>query len=188
MGDYLKFILYLLLVNITCIATDIWLVGDSIVHWAGQRAECTGKPNLQTGKILGWYGIRGMLWTSFIHNLQLKIAFQSQPVIFFVHLDGNDITNLSLTRIFNLISAGLKYIASIFPDCDIIWCDILPRLTWGKTQVIKLADKKTSSHSLIVMADILFVLFLKAMFYQSTLMVLPRAFFVMMVYTYEMLV
>lgn len=121
---------------------DIWLVGDSIIHWAGVRAGNTGKPNLRTGKLLGWYGTRGMSWESFLHSLQLKIAFQSPPSIFLVHLGGNDVTGLTMTRIFNLISSGLKYVASTFPSCDVIWCDILPRLNWGTYQDKKIADKK----------------------------------------------
>ncbi|XP_053404632.1 uncharacterized protein LOC123552767 isoform X2 [Mercenaria mercenaria] len=122
--------------------TDIWLCGDSIVHWAGVQAVKTGKPDLKLDKKVGWYGIRGMSWSSFIHSLQLKIAFQKPPSIFMIHLGGNDVSKFSLCRIFNLISKGLNYVASTFPECVIIWCDILPRLNWGTGQIYKKADGK----------------------------------------------
>jgi hypothetical protein len=34
----------------------------SLDPWAGIRTGNTGKPNLKTGKELGWYGTRGMSW------------------------------------------------------------------------------------------------------------------------------
>ena len=62
-------------------STDIWMLGDSILNWAGAYATERGTPNLKlrNPNSVGWYGIRGMSWTHFTHSLQLWILFQAPP-------------------------------------------------------------------------------------------------------------
>ena len=109
---------------------DFWMLGDSIIHWAGHYAREQGRRNLGLSSTLGWYGIRGMSWVSFRHNMQLEVLFSPPPKGIFIHLGGNDVTTQSLCRIFTLIRSGLRYLRVAFPNTKIIWLDVLPRLIW----------------------------------------------------------
>lgn len=123
---YLAFLLF---------AADVWLLGDSIVYWAGVRAVARQQANLRLPDpwTIGWYGIRGMSWADFNHSLQLRILFQPPPKMIFINLGGNDMTACSMLRIFNWIHQGLDTLAAAYPDSYLVWCDILQRLHWGDT-------------------------------------------------------
>lgn len=112
--------------------TDIWLLGDSIIYWAGVYAAERNSPNLNLPSqwSLGWYGIRGMSWSQFVHTLQLRVLFQTPPKVILVHLGGNDLCTKSLLQVFNLIRNGLNYLLAAYPDVHYIWVDILQRLHW----------------------------------------------------------
>ena len=108
------------------------MVGDSILFWAGEYDSERQTPNLSLPSewTLGWYTKRGMSWTQFIHNLQLRVLFQPQPKVILIHLGGNDLCSLSLLRIFNLVRRGIGYISSAYPEAHFLWVDILQRLFW----------------------------------------------------------
>lgn len=72
-----------------------------------------------------------MSWSHFIHDMQLRVMFENQPRAFLLHLGGNDIGSMTICRIFNFIRSGCRYIRAAFPQCTLIWIDILPRLEWG---------------------------------------------------------
>lgn len=112
---------------------DVWLLGDSIVFWAGVRAVSRHYANLRLpGDLqLGWYGIRGMSWGDFLHSLQLRVLFEQPPKMIIINLGGNDLISSDNLEIMNWIVQGIHYLHSAFPDAFIVWSDILQRLTWG---------------------------------------------------------
>lgn len=114
------------------LSSDFWIMGDSIIYWAGQYALQQGRRHLSLNKTIDWQGIRGMSWVSFRHRMQLKAVFDTPPRALCIHLGGNDIESMSLCRIFALMRSGLKYIHAAFVDARLVWVDILPRLTWSR--------------------------------------------------------
>ena len=119
------------------------------MHWAGIRAEMRQMPNLHLDDAqhrVGWYGVRGMSWTTFVHHLQLKVLFASPPKVVLIHLGGNDIEHLSCCRIRNLIKSGIRYVHAAFADCRIVWCNILPRLSWAKSGVYERKRKRVNRY------------------------------------------
>jgi lysophospholipase L1-like esterase len=107
-------------------------LGDSIPFWAGIRAKDTKKQNLNapSQKIIGWWGIRGMSWSDFRHSIQCNVLLMKSPDLIIIHLGGNDLVSMSLTRLRNVIKREMKYLRDAMPDSTIIWIDIIQRLSW----------------------------------------------------------
>ncbi|KAH3696016.1 hypothetical protein DPMN_083480 [Dreissena polymorpha] len=84
---------------------DIWVIGDSIPYWAGIRAIQTDKRALRTpaGKQIGWWGMRGMSWAQFRTTIESSELLNKAPDIIFINLGGNDLRNLSSTKLRNII-------------------------------------------------------------------------------------
>jgi len=97
---------------------DIWILGDSIPHWAGVRAKyrSTEHLNLPGGVTVAWWGVRGMGWDDFIHQMQLPVLFRSPPKVIVLHLGGNNIVQHSLKVVFKLVQESVEYLAKALPD------------------------------------------------------------------------
>lgn len=109
------------------------MIGDSILHWAGQRAFDRGLPNLKLPEnmTIGWHCVRGMKWADFHHIVQREALFNGkQPRFILLHLGGNDLESTSLYKLRRVINREIKYLRSLFSDTMIIWCDILQRRVW----------------------------------------------------------
>ncbi|KAH3840934.1 hypothetical protein DPMN_114393 [Dreissena polymorpha] len=59
------------------------------MYWPGAYAQEHGY-EVGGSVAVSWNGIRGMKWTDFQHNLQLKVMFSSPQKLLFIHLGGND--------------------------------------------------------------------------------------------------
>ena len=118
-----------------CFTADIWLLGDSILYWAGVYVKERSTPNLTlpNNQGLGWYAIIVMSWTQFIHSLQLRVLFQSPPMVVLIHLVGNDLSSRSILQMFNLIRRRFAYVTAAYPEAHFIWVDILQRLRWTES-------------------------------------------------------
>ena len=109
-------------------SADVWVLVDSIPCWAGIRAKDTGKANLHlSGKVIAWWAIRGLYWSSFRHNVETQVLFSPPSEIIVIHLGGNDLTPKSIFEIKNIVFREVKYLRTAFPytTCIIIWVDIL---------------------------------------------------------------
>ncbi len=106
-------------VNRSSFNTDVWVLGDSIPYWAGERARARNHENLGTGAKIGWYGIRGQLIADLIHGVQLKVLFQPAPRLVFLHLGGNDLMSSSNYSMFRAIKRSIKYLAATFPEANL---------------------------------------------------------------------
>lgn len=87
-------------------------------------------PNLGMPVSVGWYGIRGMGWSEFIHEAQLRVVYQRPPSVILVHLGGNDLSKLTTLSMMAIIRKGLKYVRRAAPECHLVWVDILPRFDY----------------------------------------------------------
>ncbi|WAR19937.1 hypothetical protein MAR_001775 [Mya arenaria] len=57
---------------------DIWMIGDSILYWAGRRAMDRNMANLKLpGNVIGWNGVRGMKWADVHHISQLNLRIST---------------------------------------------------------------------------------------------------------------
>jgi lysophospholipase L1-like esterase len=125
--------------------SDIWVLGDSIPYWAGVRAIETGKPALRidSGKMIGWWGSRGMSWTQLRHYIESQVLLSKPPDIIIINLGGNDLVQHPLTKIRNIIKKEIRYLRAAFPDVVFVWVDILVRLSWrGASGSDKEIDEK----------------------------------------------
>ena len=107
-------------------------MGDSIPHWAGVRAKYRSVEhlNLPGGVTIAWWGVRGMGWDDFIHQMQLPVLFRSPPKVIVLHLGGNDLVQHSLQVNFKLVQESIEYLTTAFPDLVLLWVNILQRSNW----------------------------------------------------------
>lgn len=110
---------------------DIWVLGDSIPYWAGVRARQTGKENLNTQAMIGWWGIRGLKWADFRRSVECAVLLNQPPKIVFIHLGVNDFGYTPLHKIRNMIKREIAYFSNGLPNSVLIWVDILQRVRWG---------------------------------------------------------
>lgn len=111
---------------------EVWMVGDSLLHWVSLRAAEHGTSNLglpDTYNVV-WLGKRGMCWGQLLTTIQRAMLFRRPPVMIVVHLGSNDIETQHIGQFVNKIYKDIKYLRSIFTKANIIWSYILPRLGW----------------------------------------------------------
>lgn len=47
-----------------------------------------------------------------------------------LQLDGNDLATVKQGKLIRKIKKDINYIATVFPSTQVVWSDILPRLSW----------------------------------------------------------
>ena len=122
------------------------MLGDSIMHWAGEYAAEHNQLNLGLQLQIGWMGYRGMSWSQFKHIMQLQVTFATPPKIIFIHLGGNDVETLTMCKIFNRIRSGIRYLRAAFDTCKIVWVVILPRTAWRCRSALEDKPKRLNRH------------------------------------------
>ena len=68
--------------------SDIWIIGDSIVHWAQERAKRLNRANLHLDRRnlnMKWYGKSGMRWHQLPNTIQW-IGLHPTPKMIIVHV------------------------------------------------------------------------------------------------------
>lgn len=111
--------------------SDVWVIGDSIVFWAGRRCRSLRKYNLNLGETLQvrWQGWRGMRWWQLKHKIQW-ISLHRTPKVIIIHLGGNDVVLTKFQKMRRIMKRDFKRLTKLFPDTIIVWSEILPRLIW----------------------------------------------------------
>lgn len=128
-GYYLPLCIYVLY---NMLLSDVWMLGDSILYWAGERAKRLARPHLNLKHLhltIRWYGKRGMSWDSLRQDIQW-ITLHRPPAMILIHLGGNNVLNTSYQKIRRVIQRDFKYLSETFPSTILVWSDILPRLKW----------------------------------------------------------
>lgn len=65
-----------------------------------------------------------------VSKFQLSIILNPRPVVIVLHLDGNDLATVKQGKLIRKIKKDINYIATVFPSTQVVWSDILPRLSW----------------------------------------------------------
>ncbi|XP_029282079.1 uncharacterized protein LOC115004560 isoform X3 [Cottoperca gobio] len=113
---------------------NVWICGHSLVYWAESRAkspEVGMQLGMDPGKVtIGWKGTQGMTWSQLLPQLhQLKVTWPN-PDVLIMHLGGNDLSTDSPTDLLASVKKDLTSMRSIFPQCVLVWSNILPRRVW----------------------------------------------------------
>lgn len=116
----------------------MWICGHSLIFWAKKRAT-SPEVGLQLGMDrntvhIWWKGVQGMTWQQLLPQLlQLKDNWP-KPDILFVHLGGNDIGKTSPDDFVEAVKNDFVSLKNIFPQCLLVWSDILPRKSWRHSE------------------------------------------------------
>ena len=130
-----------------CLLSDIWMLGDSLLFWAGERAISLGQPNLTLDRLqvnIIWKGQSSMTWELLRQKLQW-VSLHRNPFMIVIHLGGNNVLSTSIQKMERIIKRDLKHISLTFPSTIFVWSDILPRLKWkysGPDADLKAIDHK----------------------------------------------
>ena len=128
----------------------MWVLGDSIVHWAGVRAKATNKPNLRLHVDIAWWGERGLGWEGFRRSIESQVLLSSPPRLILIHLGGNDLVNIKTPTLWDTIKQEIAYLRDAFPEATLVWIDILKRKVWrGAENGLNAIEKKRKRINLI---------------------------------------
>ncbi|CAB1312531.1 unnamed protein product [Coregonus sp. 'balchen'] len=117
---------------------NVWICGHSLIFWAEMRAK-SPEIGMQLGMDpssvrVWWKGTQGMTWAQLLPQLdQLKIKWPSPDVVI-LHLGGNDLGTHNPEALLASVKKDLTSMRSIFPQCLLVWSDILPRIFWRHTE------------------------------------------------------
>ncbi|KAK3573727.1 hypothetical protein QTP86_032085 [Hemibagrus guttatus] len=113
---------------------NVWICGHSLVFWAEKRAT-SPEIGMQLGMDpntvrIWWKGVQGMTWQQLLPQLlQLKDNWP-KPDLILIHLGGNDLGKMTPETFVLAVKKDLISLKSIFPECRLVWSDILPRKSW----------------------------------------------------------
>lgn len=113
---------------------NVWICGHSLVFWAEKRAT-SPEIGMQLGMDpntvrIWWKGVQGMTWQQLLPQLlQLKDNWP-KPDVILIHLGGNDLGTMTPETFVLAVKKDLISLKSIFPECRLVWSDILPRKSW----------------------------------------------------------
>ncbi len=101
----------------------VWIIGDSIIRWAGVT-------NLQLNGAdeTVWHGRGGARLETLYSRLHRLVQRTPQPTMLIIHLGTNDIFAEPLGVIRRRLLEGLTAVRNLLPETCIVWSDILPRL------------------------------------------------------------
>ena len=108
---------------------NIWVVGDSFVRRAKERACASGKLNLGLSQsVVTWMGTGGATLQDFPHELQCRAQYTSPPDMIIIHLGSNDLGKWPAKQCRQAIERAMALSKSILHTAHLTWSAILPRL------------------------------------------------------------
>lgn len=115
----------------------VWMIGHSIVHWAGVAARQSGlgpglglPPHVQ----LSWLSRRGMRWSEFLPRIRRQLLLEGPPAAVVVQLGENDLVAMDCFSLRTAIVADLEVLQAMVPAAKIFWSKLLQRRVWGGSQ------------------------------------------------------
>ncbi|XP_015218553.2 uncharacterized protein [Lepisosteus oculatus] len=113
---------------------NVWICGHSLVFWAEKRAK-SPEYGMQLGMDpncvrLWWKGTQGMTWDQLLPFLLQMKGTWPNPDVIIMHVGGNDLGKSKPEEFILAVRKDLMSMKSIFPDCLLVWSNILPRGTW----------------------------------------------------------
>ena len=122
--------------GLSCI--KVCIVGSSIIKHAALETrtspEGTGLGLENLGIKLWWQGYGGLKFIDIAKKLRYLSTLQDRPQFILMHCGGNDLGLISLAKLLYRIKWDIRLIASVFPNCKLIWSFLLPRISWRTSQ------------------------------------------------------
>ncbi|XP_077148132.1 uncharacterized protein LOC143808854 [Ranitomeya variabilis] len=111
---------------------DVWVVGDSYVHWAEKRAKLRpGGTNLYIPGIkVNWRGIRGLRWNQVFKEMVGIARMAERPVILVLHAGGNDLGKQKVAELYKWVTTDMERFSWLFRNMIMVWSEITPRAEW----------------------------------------------------------
>ncbi|XP_077779627.1 uncharacterized protein LOC114600493 [Podarcis muralis] len=114
-------------------AVRIWLVGHSIVHWAGVAARQSSlgpglgfPPHVQ----LSWLARRGMRWSELLPRIRRQLLLEGPPSAIVVQLGENDLVSMDCFSLRTAIVGDMEQLQAWVPTAKIFWSKLLHRRIW----------------------------------------------------------
>ena len=107
---------------------QIWIVGDSIVRRAKERAAATGRLQLGTPYTIQWHGQGGARHEDRGRMVDNRLMRSAPPLIVVLHLGTNNIGQIDACSCRAAIKTALDTLRARMPQALIIWSSILPRI------------------------------------------------------------
>ncbi len=114
--------------------TDVWFIGDSYVRRLQVRARFRGiDKNLKAQNIAGikWLGVGGMRWPDLKPKIRCWPKITTAPRAIVIHLGGNDLGSTVGCCLEHAVRQDLAFIQVMFPNCKIIFSQVIPRQVWS---------------------------------------------------------
>ena len=123
--------------SVQSILSDVWLVGDSYVHWLQKRAELRSVDQSLGNKHVTkveWIAKRGMHWSELNNRLQYCCLYKKPPRFIIIHLGSNDLTTVKGCELEHSMRKDMGYWMEKLPNTIFVFSELLPRLNWSAPQ------------------------------------------------------
>ena len=117
---------------------DVWITGDSYIHWAEQRATYrNNSKDLDVDRVscIKWSGQRGMRWEQLMHKIQYLSLYNPPPKVLIIHVGCNDIASVRCNVMRNAIRNDILELSNLFPSTNLILSAMLPRRNWSRSDM-----------------------------------------------------
>ncbi|XP_077782853.1 uncharacterized protein LOC144327384 [Podarcis muralis] len=114
-------------------AIHIWMVGHSIIHWAGVAARQSAMGpglGLPSHVRVSWLSRRGMRWSEFLPRIRRQLLLEGLPEAIVVQLGENDLVAMDCLSLRAAIMADLETLQAMVPTAKIFWSKLLQRRFW----------------------------------------------------------
>ncbi|XP_048125071.1 uncharacterized protein LOC125311243 isoform X6 [Alosa alosa] len=108
----------------------VWICGHGLVAVA-RRMSMWPECGVQLGKMKGlWSGTQGMTWIELVAHLNRLRNKWPLPHMLIIHLGGDNLNMRNTEDLLITIREELTRVRNLFPQCLIVWSDILPTCFW----------------------------------------------------------
>lgn len=80
---------------------------------------------------LWWQGYGGLKFVDVAKKLRYLATLQDSPQFIVMHCGGNDLGQIPLSKLLYRVKWDIRLMASVFPDCQLVWFFILPQKHGG---------------------------------------------------------
>ncbi|XP_041922369.1 uncharacterized protein LOC121685730 isoform X4 [Alosa sapidissima] len=108
----------------------VWICGHGLVAVA-RRMSMWPECGVQLGKMKGlWSGTQGMTWKELVAHLNRLRNKWPLPHMLIIHLGDDNLNMRNTEDLLITIREELTHVRNLFPQCLIVWSDILPTCFW----------------------------------------------------------
>ncbi|KAJ7345003.1 hypothetical protein JRQ81_000953 [Phrynocephalus forsythii] len=133
----------------------LWIVGHSIVYWAGvwaKQSHWGQHLGMEEHVCITWFGNRGMHWGDLLPGLWTLFRRHGVPHGLVIQLGENDITSSRGIDLKKEMEASLLVLHSTYPDVTLFWSQLLQRRHWrgarhpGRVELLQRTLDKAIGH------------------------------------------